>query len=108
MSVSIGRDEDFAEGEPKRIDVNGQRVCVVRANGKLYGIADVCSHAEAFLSEGEVYAEDLEIECPLHGSTFDLESGEPNGLPATDPVEVFRVTSEGGDVVLSESQDATA
>ncbi len=107
MPVSIGRDEDFPEGEARRIEVDGKRICIVRAGGRLYGIDDVCSHAEAFLSEGEVYVEDLEIECPLHGSTFSLETGAPDELPATEPVTTFTLTSEGGQVLLGEAEDDT-
>ena len=55
----------------------------------VYAIGDVCSHANVSLSEGEVWCDEREIECPKHGSTFSLETGEPVTLPATQPVPVF-------------------
>ncbi|MBX6389498.1 MAG: non-heme iron oxygenase ferredoxin subunit [Frankia sp.] len=73
-------------------------VCVVRSGGKVYAIRDECSHADVALSEGEV--EDGKIECWLHGSQFDLESGKPLCLPATDPVPTYPVTVEDGDVYV--------
>ena len=54
----------------------------------------ICSHAHYFLDEGEVDVEDQTIECPKHGSTFDLNTGGPRTLPATQPVEVVR--DQGG------------
>ncbi|WP_037571741.1 non-heme iron oxygenase ferredoxin subunit [Phaeacidiphilus oryzae] len=78
---------------PKRVEVGGVPVAVVRAEGEVYAINDICSHAHVSLSEGEV--EDCSIECWLHGSSFDLRTGKPNGLPATKPVPVYPVKIEG-------------
>jgi len=61
------------------IEVKGEPVAIVRAEGEVFAIRDVCSHAEVPLSEGEVY--DHTIECYLHGSCFDLRTGEPTGCP---------------------------
>ena len=60
---------------------------------------DVCSHAEVPLSEGEIY--DHTVECWLHGSCFDLRTGQPTGLPATEPVPVYPVKIEGDDVYVA-------
>jgi len=76
-----------------RVDVDGVPVSVVRSDGEIYAIYDVCSHAEVSLSEGEV--EDGEIECWLHGSRFDLRTGRPTSLPAFKPVPVYPVTLDG-------------
>ncbi len=101
VADSIGAPADFPEGEARLVDYNGAKICIVRAEGKLYGIDNTCSHAEAYLVEGEVYADDLEIECPLHGSTFNLVDGEPSGLPATEPVATYNVSEDGGQVVVT-------
>ena len=61
----------------------GLRLAVVRIGDDWYAIADRCSHADESLSEGDVWAEEREIECPKHGSTFSLLTGEPQTLPAT-------------------------
>jgi len=87
-------------GTARRVDVDGHRVCVVRVGDDVYAIGDRCSHADYSLSEGEVWTDELEIECPKHGSTFSLVTGEPRSLPATRPVPVYGARVEGADVVV--------
>ena len=81
------------------VDINGVPVAIVRAEGEVFALRDVCSHAEVALSEGEVY--DYTIECWLHGSCFDLRTGTPTGPPATAPVATYPVKLEGDDVLVS-------
>ena len=76
-------------------------LAIVHSNGNFYAIYDECSHAQIPLSEGDVG--DGEIECYLHGSRFDLRTGEPIGLPATEPVPVYRCLVEGNDVLVDVS-----
>ena len=77
-------------------------VAVVRVRGRGLRLEDVCSHAEVPLSEGDVEEFDgaPTIECWLHGSCFDLRTGEPTNLPATEPVAVYPVRVEGEDVYV--------
>lgn len=91
---------EMASGEARRFDVGEHRIALVRIGDDFYAIGDRCSHANYSLSEGEVYAQDCEIECWKHGSTFSLVSGEPMTLPATLPVPVYRVEVSGGDVMV--------
>jgi 3-phenylpropionate/trans-cinnamate dioxygenase ferredoxin subunit len=71
----------------------------VRAeDGDYYAIGDVCSHGQVSLSEGEV--DGLTLECWLHGSTFDLRTGTPTGLPAIRPVPTYPVTYDGEHVLV--------
>ena len=81
------------------VEIDGQPVCVVRTGSEVFALQDVCSHAEVPLSEGEIY--DHTIECWLHGSCFDLRTGQPTGLPATEPVPVYPVKIEGDDVYVA-------
>jgi 3-phenylpropionate/trans-cinnamate dioxygenase ferredoxin subunit len=82
-----------------KVVLDGVPVAVVRdADGHVHAIGDTCSHAEVSLSEGEV--EDCTIECWLHGSQFDLRTGEPLALPAIRPVPVYPVTIDGDDVLV--------
>ena len=81
------------------VDVAGVPVAVVRAEGKVFALHDVCSHEEVPLSEGEVY--DHTVECWLQGSCFDLRTGDPTGPPATAPVPVYPVKIEDGDVYVA-------
>jgi 3-phenylpropionate/trans-cinnamate dioxygenase ferredoxin component len=84
---------ELEEDTPKRVEIDGTPVSLVRTEGEVFAIYDICSHANVSLSEGEV--EDCQIECWLHGSSFDLRTGKPSGLPATRPVPVYPVTIEG-------------
>jgi 3-phenylpropionate/trans-cinnamate dioxygenase ferredoxin subunit len=80
------------------VEVEGTEVAVVCSGDQYYAIADQCSHAAIPLSEGDV--EDGEIECYLHGSRFDLATGKPLGLPATEPVAVYPVQVDGDDLLV--------
>jgi 3-phenylpropionate/trans-cinnamate dioxygenase ferredoxin subunit len=92
--------DDLVPGTAKRLVIDGIAVAVVRIDDDVYAIGDVCSHANVSLSEGEVWCDEREIECPKHGSTFSLATGEPETLPATQPVPVFRAEVEGGKVTI--------
>jgi 3-phenylpropionate/trans-cinnamate dioxygenase ferredoxin subunit len=87
-------------GAARRFDIGEHRIALIRVGEAFYALGDRCSHADYSLSEGEVYGEDLEIECWKHGSTFSLETGEPLCLPATQPVPVYEVEVEGDDVMV--------
>ena len=98
---------DVEPGGARRVDVDGYRLALVRLPAKAddapddwYAIADRCSHADFSLSEGEVWPDEREIECPKHGSMFSLLTGEPQSLPATKPVPVFTVRVDGDDVYV--------
>ena len=88
-------------GEAKRFPVDGRLVAVVNLGDEgLRAIDAICSHAQYFLDEGDIDADFETIECPKHGSTFDLNSGKPRSLPATAPVEVFPITTEDDDIYI--------
>jgi 3-phenylpropionate/trans-cinnamate dioxygenase ferredoxin component len=88
---------------PVEVPRNGSRLelAIVHSSGAFYAIADECSHASIPLSEGDVG--EGEIECYLHGSRFDLRTGEPIGLPATERVPIYRCIVEGTDVLVDVS-----
>jgi 3-phenylpropionate/trans-cinnamate dioxygenase ferredoxin subunit len=88
-------------GTARRVEVGGIAVALVRIDDDVYAIGDICSHAHVSLSEGEVWCDEREIECPKHGSTFDLETGEPITLPATQPVPVFTAELADGTVTVT-------
>lgn len=86
------------EGAGLRVEIGEHRVALFRIGTEVYALGDRCSHAEASLSEGDVFG--TEVECPRHGSAFDLETGEPHALPATKPVPVYETKVENGTVYL--------
>jgi 3-phenylpropionate/trans-cinnamate dioxygenase ferredoxin subunit len=91
---------DVEVGTARRFDIDGHRIALVRIGDEFYAIGDRCSHADVSLSEGDVLADDYEIECWKHGSTFDLKTGEPQSLPAIKPVPVYETKVEGDDVLV--------
>ena len=93
--------DDLADGTARRFVVDGVAVAVVRIGHDVYAISDVCSHANVSLSEGEVWCDERELECPKHGSAFHLETGEPSTLPATQPVAVYNASVVDGQIVVS-------
>lgn len=83
----------------KLVQVNGTAICLAHTeDGAWYAINDTCSHEEFSLSQGELWGTD--IECPQHGSRFDLRTGHPDVLPAVEPVPVYPVKVEGDEVYV--------
>jgi 3-phenylpropionate/trans-cinnamate dioxygenase ferredoxin component len=96
----IGPAAEFAKGTATAVEVDGIDIAVVHADDEqFYAVRDECSHAAVALSEGEV--DGCTLECWLHGSRFDLRTGEPTGLPAMEPVAVFPVEIRDGDIYVS-------
>jgi len=100
--------DDLTPGAPHRVVVGDVPVVVVRIDDDVYAIGDTCSHADVSLSTGEVFCTEREIECPQHGSVFSLVTGEPDTLPATQPVPVFAVTVDGDTVTIRSEGEATS
>jgi len=96
----VARLADLEPGTASRVEVDGRPVALVRCGDDVYAISDICSHANVSLSEGEILCAEREIECWKHGSTFSLVDGEPQSLPATQPVPVYEVEVRDGDVVV--------
>lgn len=95
---------DLPQGRGVRLDIGDYRIAVFRIEDEVYAIGDRCSHAEASLSEGSLF--NGCIECPRHGSEFDLATGDPSSLPATTPVPVYETRVEDG--VLFINLEATS
>ena len=93
--------DDIDPGTARRFEIGDVAVAVVRIGDDVYAIGDVCSHANVSLSGGEVWCEERELECPKHSSTFSLVTGEPQTLPATQPVPVFDASVVDGQIVVS-------
>jgi 3-phenylpropionate/trans-cinnamate dioxygenase ferredoxin subunit len=92
---------DVPDGEVRRFEVDHRPIAVVNLGDEGFRAVDaICSHAQYFLDEGEVDVDLETIECPKHGSTFDLNTGKPRTLPATVPVQVFPVKIENDDILI--------
>jgi 3-phenylpropionate/trans-cinnamate dioxygenase ferredoxin subunit len=92
--------DDIAPGTVKGVVINETPVAIVHTvDGEFFAAYDECSHAQIPLSEGDV--DGCTLECWLHGSRFDLRTGDPSGPPATTPVAVYPVEIHEGDVYVS-------
>lgn len=91
---------DIPHGTVVAAQVNGAPIALVHCDDDTFHAAyDECSHAQVPLSEGEV--EGCTLECWLHGSRFDVRTGQPTGLPATEPVPIYPVEVRDGDIYVS-------
>ena len=100
MKQQICKMDELVSGKAKRFIVGDRAIAVVRIDDSVYAIGDKCSHADVALSDGEVLCDTKEIECSRHASSFSLETGMPNTLPATQPVPVYVATVENGTVSI--------
>ena len=88
----------------KVFNLGHKEVALFNYEDEYYALDDMCSHAEASLSEGDVY--DCKVECPLHGAEFDLKTGAAVTLPATKPVTKYKISIEDDYIYLEMNQDA--
>jgi 3-phenylpropionate/trans-cinnamate dioxygenase ferredoxin component len=96
----VGPAADVAKGAVISVELDGVDIAVVHADDdNFYAVRDECSHAAVPLSEGEI--EGCTLECWLHGSRFDLRTGEPSGPPAFTPVATYPVEIRDGDIYVS-------
>ena len=83
----------------KGVVADGQEICLARCDDGFYALDDVCTHENFLLSGGELL-EGCEVECPQHGSRFNMKTGKVTGLPAVIPAKTFAVTVEESDVYV--------
>jgi len=93
--------ESLADGDITATEVDGRTVAYARIGDDWFAIDDTCSHAKVSLSDGYLEVDDLAIECPLHGASFSLETGEALTLPATKPVARHDVEVRDGEVFVT-------
>ena len=87
-------------GERKLIFLDDGPAVLFNVGGRYYCIADVCTHDDGPLAEGEL--DGFEIECPRHGALFDIRTGAALTLPATTPTPLYPVRVEGSDILIAE------
>jgi 3-phenylpropionate/trans-cinnamate dioxygenase ferredoxin subunit len=94
--VDICPVDELPPGAKRVVDWEDLEIGVVNCNGDILAIEDRCSHDNGDLMEGEVDVDKCTVECPRHGSQFDLRTGKPLTLPAYVPVDTFAVVVEDG------------
>jgi 3-phenylpropionate/trans-cinnamate dioxygenase ferredoxin component len=97
--VRVASASELPVGTLKAVLVDRTEVCLAHAeDGNFYAINDVCTHENFLLSGGELF--DLQVECPQHGSRFNLKTGAVTGLPAVIPTKVYPVEVKDGEVYV--------
>ena len=98
--IDVCTASELPAGERKLVEWEDLEIGVFNCGGEYFAIEDRCSHDDGPLAEGEFDAGTCTVECPRHGSLFDLRSGKPKTLPAYEPVETFPVRVEDDTVKL--------
>jgi 3-phenylpropionate/trans-cinnamate dioxygenase ferredoxin subunit len=99
-TIEICSADELPAGASRIVEADGRKIGVFNAGGDLYAIEDRCSHDDGPLAEGSFDPEARTVECPRHGSLFDVTSGRPKTLPAYLPVDTFPVRIEDGVIKL--------
>ena len=96
--VKVAEVGEISPGGMKVVEVGEEQILLVNVEGDIHACDDICSHAYASLSEGDLNGD--EVECPLHGSAFNVITGEALTPPAEDRIRVFEVRIDGQDVLV--------
>ena len=94
--IKVAKITDITAGKGLCVDVNGKKIGLFNLAGEVFAIDDICTHAHASLSEGDVSGD--EIACPLHFATFNIRTGECTGPPADEDLVTYAVRVVGDDI----------
>lgn len=94
--IKVALTIDIPEGQVKVVDVDGEQVALCNVSGAFFAVADLCSHDDGPLGEGEL--DEFQIECPRHGARFDVRTGKALCLPAVMPIPIYEVEVRGNEV----------
>jgi glycine betaine catabolism B len=96
--VKVAETTDIQSTMMKAIEAAGENICLINVEGKYYAIGNVCTHEGGPLAEGTL--EGYEVECPWHGSKFDIRTGKVTRPPASEPESTYEVKVEGNDILI--------
>jgi 3-phenylpropionate/trans-cinnamate dioxygenase ferredoxin component len=102
--VAIAAVDDIEEGAIRGYVIGNQEIAIARCDGEFYAVDAICSHAHAYLYEGEVDTDDCVVECPLHGARFSLSTGRVRALPASEPIKVYQLRISEGTIEVALEQ----
>ncbi|MGH2807653.1 MAG: non-heme iron oxygenase ferredoxin subunit [Actinomycetota bacterium] len=103
---TVAKLDEIPKDGIKQVVAHGDLVGLYRVGDDVFAINDICTHEETELSGGEFDVDDLEVECPLHGSRFSVVDGSVRILPATKPVDIYPVKIEGDLVMVGPRQSS--
>ncbi len=96
--VKVAETKDIQPSSMKAVDLEEERVCIVNIEGNYYAIGNVCTHMGGPLNEGTL--EGYDVECPWHGSKFDVKTGEPIRPPARQAIPIYEVKVENNKILV--------
>ncbi len=96
--IAVATRAELPNGARKIVEIDGKALAVFNIAGAYYAIADVCSHDDGPVAEGELY--DHEIECPRHGARFDVRTGKVLSFPAIVDIPAYPVKLEGETILI--------
>ena len=96
--IKVAQTNELSPGQMKLVELGDERILLANLEGTFYAVDEICTHAFAPLSEGDLSGQ--EVECPLHGSIFDVKTGEVLSPPAGDALTAYQVRVEGADILV--------
>lgn len=97
--VRVASTKDILPSQMKAVDLDGsQNICIANIDGKYYAIDNICTHEGGPLADGTL--EGYEVECPWHGSKFDMRTGVVTNPPATEPEATYEVKVDGDNILI--------
>ena len=96
--VKVAEGQDIQPSTMKAIEVNGEKICIANAEGKYYAIGNVCTHLGGPLAQGKL--EGYEVQCPWHGSRFDIRTGRVARPPAIRPEPTYEIKVEDDNILV--------
>jgi ferredoxin-NADP reductase/nitrite reductase/ring-hydroxylating ferredoxin subunit len=104
--VKVADIKDIPSTKMKEIQVDGENICVANVEGKYYAIGSICTHEGGPLADGTL--EGYEVECPWHGSKFEVRTGEVTNPPASEPEPVYEVKVDGNNILIKRSKSRSS
>ena len=96
--VKVADTRDIPSSRMKEVQVDGKNICIANVGGKYYAIGSICTHEGGPLADGTL--EGYEVECPWHGSKFDVRTGEVTNPPASEPETTYQIKVDGNNVLI--------
>jgi glycine betaine catabolism B len=103
--VKVAETKDVQASQMIAVEVNGEKVCIANVEGRYYAIGNVCTHMGGPLAEGKL--EEHVVQCPWHGSRFDIRTGEVVRPPAIRPEPTYEVKEENNNTLIKKQKETS-
>ena len=98
--TDVGAGEALPPGSTMAVKIHGDSIGLYNVDGQIFAMDDLCTHDDAYLSDGDFDPSDGTVRCPRHSSRFDVRTGKPRSFPAVLPVEVYEAKIEQGRILV--------